>query len=160
MERNTQTVRKSHSRRKEGEGISIGGVALRAFIGVGVALAAMLVLSAVSSGLCMLSPDPAALTLPIGIIIFLLSSAAGGAVSAKGLARDKTAAVFSGILCGFSIMLFLGVGAIVQNALAPDYTHEMGIVKSVLIRAAAIPISGIVAFLTVNRRKNKRHRRK
>lgn len=160
MDTNTKRGTKKHFRGRDGENVSIGSVVANAFVGAGAALIAMLTLAAVSGGLCMLSNDPAALTLPVGIAIFILTSALGGAVCGARFRKDKTAALFSGCLCGFSLMIFLGIGAILQTALAPEATHGLGLLGSVLIRAAALPLSGIAAFLTASKRKNKRHRRR
>ena len=151
--------RKTHSHRSDGESVGFSGVARRAFIGVGAAIVSMLMLALVSSGLCMLSPDPAALTLPVGIAIFFLSSVIGGAVSGAGQSKDKAATVFSGIICGFALVIFSGVGAVTQELLSPDSTHEIGVAASMLTRCAAIPLSAVSAYAASIPRKKRRRRR-
>ena len=151
--------RKKHSRRSDGDSVTFAGVVRRAFMGVGAAIVSMLALAVVSSALCMLSPDPASLTLPTGMIIFVLSSVIGGIVSGAGQSKDKVATVFSGIICGFAIMIFSGVGAVTQELLAPESTHEIGVMTAIIIRVSAIPLSAICAYIASLPRK-KRHRRR
>ena len=159
MEKIQHGVRKKHSHRSSGEGVGFAEVVRGAFIGTGAALASMLLMSVISSGLCMLSPDPASLTLPTGLVIFFISSAIGGAISVSGLSRDRTAAIFSGIVCGFCIMIFLGVGALVQGAFAPEYTHSIGSLTTFLLRGAAIPLSGVCAYIASMPKKRRRRGR-
>ena len=157
MEKSKSRKRRSH--RGDGDGSGVSGIFRSAFMGVGAALVSMLVMAVISSGLCMLSPDPASLTLPVGIVIFIISSAVGGGISATGLSKDKTATLFSGIICGFAIMTFLGVGAVTQEIISPDSTHKIGLMTSLLIRCAAIPVSGLCAYLAALPRKKRRRKR-
>ena len=158
MER--KNTNKRRQRTGEGGKADFNSVVRAALMGIGVEVAAMLILSLVAAGLCMISPDPASLTLPVGIVIFFLSSLLGGAVSAAYLSRDKTAAVVSGGVCGFSLMIITGIGALIQGLLVPEYTHGVGSLWSVLLRSAALPLSALSAFIAVNKRKKpKRHRR-
>ncbi len=158
MER--KNTNKRRQRTAESGRADFNTVARAAFLGIGAEMAAMLVLSLGAAGLCMLSPDPASLTLPVGIALFCLSSLIGGAVSAARLSWDKTAAVVSGAVCGFSLIIITGIGALIQGLLVPEYTHGVGLLWSVLLRTAALPLSAISAFLVVNKRKKpRRHRR-
>lgn len=151
--------RKKHSHRSDGESVSFARVVRSAFTGVLSALVSMLVMSVISSGVCMLFPDPASLTLPMGIAIFVLSSAIGGYVSGAGLKKDKAATFFSGLICGFALMIFLGVGALIQDMLSPDSAHEIGLLTSFFVRGAAIPISTVFSYIAVIPRKKRRRRR-
>lgn len=159
MEKNEQRARKKHSHRSGGDESGFIGVLRSAGIGVLAALIAMLIMSAVASGLCLLSPDPLSLILPVGIVIFVISSAIGGAVSSVGLKKDRTAVTFSGLTCGFAIMIFLGVGALTQEALSPESTHEIGLVTAFFVRGAAIPIAALSAYASSFFEKKRRKRR-
>lgn len=150
MEHNTK---KKHKRRRVSEQGSVGfnDVARNAFLGIGVSLLVMLVLSFIASAICMLSSDPASLTLPSGITIFCVSAAIGGYIGAKRLLRDKTATVVSGILCGFTLMIVTGISATLQSIIAPSSTHGMTIFSSVLIRSSAIPLATLSACLNLKK---------
>lgn len=159
MEKTHRNIRKKHLHRSSDDGVGFAEVIRGAFIGTGAAIVSMLLMAVISSGLCMLSPDPAALTLPVGIVIFFISSAIGGVISAQGLSRDRTAALFSGLACGFCIMIFLGVGALVQNVLASDSAHNVGRLTAFLIRGSSVPLSAAFAcFAAKSPKRRKRGR--
>ena len=160
MEKSRQRGREKHLHRGGEGGNGFNAVLRHALLGVCVFLGAVLIFCATGAGLCLLSPDPAALTLPTGIGIFFLSAIAAGGVSGYRLKGDKTAALFSGLLCGFSIMVFSGVGAMVQNLLSAQSTHNIGVLTECLVRGLAIPISGFCAYFTATQKKRGRHRRR
>lgn len=158
MERSFQ--KKKRKRTAEGGKTDFNTVIVRSLIGLGASALSGLALSLAAAGLCMLSPDPAALTLPTGIAIFCIASVIGGAVSGMGLSHDKTAAVVSGIACGFFLVIITGVSALIQGLIVPEYTHGLGILSAVLLRSAALPLSALAAFLAVNKRKKAKRRRR
>lgn len=160
MEKSRQRGREKHLYRGSEGGNGFNSVLRDAILGVCVFLGAVLIFCAAGAGLCLLSPDPAALTLPTGVVIFILSSALAGGVSGYRQIEDKTAALFSGLICGFSIMIFSGVGAMVQNFLSAQSTHNIGVLTECLVRALAILISGLCAYFVSARRKRVRHRRR
>ena len=152
---------KRRGRRTAEQGsVGFNDVAKNSFLGVLSALITMAALSVASAAVCMLTNDPAAFTLPVGIAVFLVSSAVGGFVSARRLSRDKTAAVISGVICGFALMLFTGIGAVLQNLLASEATHGLHIAVAVLIRALAIPMSALGACIDKNKRAVRRRTRR
>jgi hypothetical protein len=133
-------------------------VSKRALIGGAIALGSALLLSLSVSALCLLFPDPASLTLPIGIAIYFISSAVGGAASAIGLRVHPKAAVASALFCGFMLAIVTGICALWQSAAAPEASHGMGVVISTVIRMLSLPTAEISAYLVT--RKAKKHRRR
>lgn len=149
MERNSRKNKKQRARRTETIEVGFEIIAKNSLFGIGAAVLSMLALSLASAGLCMISPDPAALTLPVGIVIFLLSSALGGVVSARGLCKHKGAAVIAGVLTGFALMILSGISAVAQNALSLSSTHGLSPVFEVLFRALAIPLCALCSSITL-----------
>ena len=160
MEHNVKKNKKHRRRTPEQGDIGFDTIAKNSLIGIGTALLCMLVLSVALAALCMLSPDPASLTLPLGIAVFCLSAAVGGVVSARGLRADKTAAVVSGLICGFALMVLSGISAAVQNFLAPTATHGIPLLPALLLRAASIPLSAVFAFIVLKKKPRARRRRR
>lgn len=151
-----------HRARRTAEEVSVGfnDVVKNSFLGVLSALISMAVLVLAASAVCMLTRDPASFTLPLGIAAFLISAAVGGFVASRGLLRDKTAAVISGIICGFALMIFTGIGAVLQNLLASESTHGLSALVAVLIRALAIPMSLLGACIDKKKRTGRRKTRR
>ena len=160
MEKNKSGAKRGLPRRGEKGEIGFDTVVKKALLGVGVSELIAIALAAVGAGLCMLSPDPTALTLPIGAVVFVLSSAAGGFLSGRLLSRDRTAALFAGLMCGLVLTIVSGVSALTQSLLAPESTHEIATLAAILLRGAAIPISGGAAYFASAKPRVKRHRRR
>ena len=160
MEKNKSAAKRGLPRRSEKSEIGFDTVIKKAFLGVGVSGLTAIALAAVCAGLCMLSSDPSALTLPIGVAIFVLSSAAGGFLSGRLLSRDRTAALFSGLACGLALTVVSGVSALTQSLLSPESTHEISVLAAVLLRGAAIPIAGGASYFASAKPKVRGHRRR
>ena len=135
-------------------------VSKKATLGATAALCVALLLSAVSAALCLLSPDPATLTLPIGIATFLVSAAVGGAVSATGFKSHPTAAVVSALFCGFMLVILTGICALWQSTAATESTHSLPPLLSLAIRITAIPLSALSAYFVTKRLKKPRRRKR
>ncbi|MBQ8850222.1 MAG: hypothetical protein IJ011_07840 [Clostridia bacterium] len=159
MEHNAKKNKKHRRRTSEDGEVGFDTVAKNSLIGLGASCALMLILTVALSALCMLSPDPAALTLPLGIAAFCLSAAFGGFISSRQLSRDKTAAVVSGLICGFALAILTGILSVAQSALLPEATHGLGLLQSIVIRASALPLSALFASLSL-KKKVRAHRRR
>lgn len=135
-------------------------VSKKALTGGAAALGTSVLLSLICAALCLLYPDPAALTLPAGIIIFFISAAAGGAVSSIGLKGRTALAVTTAVFCGFLIFIVTGICAVWQSSAAPESSHGIPLILAMILRFMAIPTSAISAyFASKNKNKGRRRRR-
>ena len=132
----------------------------KAIAGGSASLCTSVLLSLISAALCLLSPDPATLTLPIGITIFFVSAVVGGAISAIGLKGKSLAAMTSAAFSGFILVIATGICAAWQAAAAPYASHNIAIILSLLIRCSAIPTSAAVGYLMSKKAKNHRRKRR
>lgn len=133
-------------------------ISKKALAGGGTALCTSVLLSLLCAFLCLLSPDPAALTLPIGLVIFFISTVTGGAVSAIGLKGRPTAATASAAFSGFILVIATGICAVWQAVAAPHASHGIPLILSIILRISAIPISALIGYFVSKKPKN--HRKK
>ena len=135
-------------------------ISKRALIGGAVSLAVMIVFALIGAALCMLNADPAGLTLPIGLVTFYISAAAGGYASAVGMKKQRASALTSAALCGFIIAILTGICAALQEYLSPHISHNIPTVTSILLRFLAIPVSMLFSyFALIEKRRRSRRRR-
>ena len=134
-------------------------VSKKALIGGASTLGSALLLSLAASALSLLAPDPASLTLPIGLAIFFISAAIGGAVSAAGFKGHPQIATITAVFCGFLFVIVSGICAVWQSIAAPDSSHGIPLLLSVILRLMAVPTSALAAYF-VSKERNKPRRRK
>ena len=132
----------------------------KALIGGGVAVLSTILLSLIAAALCLLSPDPAALTLPVGLSVFFISAAVGGAVCSTGFKGKPRSAAVAAVLCGFLFVIITGICAAWQSAAAPQASHSINTALAIALRFLAIPTSAASAILVSKQKKAKRRRRK
>ncbi len=94
---------KKRSKRASPPANGVGAMLKHVVIGTGTALLVAALLSLLGAALCLLSDDPAALTLPVGLIALYLAAAMGGMITAR---LHKENALLCGLLCGGLITVF------------------------------------------------------
>lgn len=152
--------RRKHAPRSDSGDVSFFDLMKNGAVGAGFALASVIVLSLVSSALCLLYSDPSALTMYAGIAILYISSIAGGVISAIKFRGDKSAAIVSGILCGFIILVSFGIISTFLSLAGGDFSHSVKLIPSILLRALCIPASILGAYMGSRKKSPRRKRRK
>ncbi len=162
MEHNSKKAKKRKPRQSEAQAAGFEAVAMGALIGSGGALVCMLALALISAALCMLSPDPASLSMPIGLAILYISSALGGALSSKSFKGELSSALTASGMCGFVLFVLTGICSVLQGLLAPEASHGFGLPTATLLRVLAVAVSMLSAciFCKVRQKKRKAYRHK
>lgn len=140
--------------------ISFVTIAQRAFAGAGISTLIAVILSLAASAVCMLFADPARLALPSGLVVYCASAAIGSALSVRKIKKDRSAALICGVLCGLSFVIILGLCSVVFGKTLSEYSGNMNLAISIILRMLAIPASLLGAQICASKsgRGHKRHR--
>ena len=160
MEQHSVKRKKRKKRTDEGKDAGFEAVARGAVTGGAGAVGCMLALAFLSAALCMLTPDPLSLSLPVGMVILYLSAAIGGCISAIGLRSNIPAALTASAFCGFILFILTGICAVLQGIVAPDLSLGFGIVLSLILRLVAMAVAVTAAYIFCRLKPKPRHRRR
>ncbi len=160
MEQHSAKRKKRKKRTDESKGVGFEAVARGTVTGGAGAVGCMLVLALLSAALCMLTPDPLSLSLPVGMVILYLSAAIGGCISAMGLRSNIPAALTASAFCGFTVVILTGICSVLQGLLAPDQSHGIGTGLSLLLRFVAMAVSVTASYLFCKLKPKPRRRRR
>ena len=122
-------------------------------IGAGIGIGLACLLCPLGAWLCLLSPDPASLTLPAGIFTLLLSALAGGFCAAR---LHKSRRLLCGVLCGILLVFFFWLLTLFLG----EPAHEIPFFVSLRLRILAVGVSGMGAMIPAGGRKIHRRRRR
>ena len=120
----------------------------------------VIVLTLITSALCMLSPDPSKLTAAAGIVILYVSAIVGGFASAYGLRKNKKASSFGAILCGILLFTVTGLISTALRLFMPEASSDTNIFLNVLLRALIIPMSLLGGYLCIKKPQKRQKRKK
>ncbi len=160
MEQNSKKRKKRQGRQSEAQSLGFEAVAQGTVVGSGSAVICMSALALVSTALCMMSPDPASLSLPVGLSILYISSAVGGFVSSLKLKREPSAALTAAALCGFTVFVLTGICSTLQAILSPESSHGIGIWVALVLRLLAIAPSMLASYVSCKAKPQKHRRRR
>ena len=122
-------------------------------MGAGIGMGLVCLLCPPGAWLCLLSPDPASLTLPAGILILLLSALAGGFCSAR---LHKRRRLLCGVLCGILLVFFFWLLTLFLG----EPAHGIPFFVSLLLRILTAGVSALGAMIPARERKMHRKRRR
>ena len=152
--------RQRRSQENDAKDVSFSDLAKNGAIGAGFALLSAALLSVISAALCMLYPDPNALTLYIGLAILYISSIIGGVVSSIKLRKNRGIALLAGGICGFVFAILLGIISVAVSFIPYDLSHGIKLLPSLLLRFASIPLSVLGAYMGSRKRFPSKRRKK
>ena len=147
MEQHSANRKKRKKRTDDSRDAGFEAIARGAVTGSAGAVGAMLVLALLATALCMLSPDPLGLSLPVGMSVLYVSSALGGCISSMRLRGNIPAALTASAFCGFTVFILTGICSVLQGILSPEQSHGFGIGISLLLRFLAMAAAVISSYL-------------
>ena len=160
MEQHSANRKKRKKRTDDTKDAGFEAIAKGAVTGSAGAVGAMLVFALLATALCMLTPDPLSLSLPVGMTILYLSAALGGCISSMKLRGNIPAALTASAFCGFTVVILTGICSVLQSLLAQSLSHGFGIGVSLLLRLAAMAVSVTASYAFCRLKPKPKHHRR
>ena len=122
-------------------------------IGTATAILFAALLAILGTALCLLSDNPGALAIPVGLIALYLSAIGSGMITAR---LHKNAVLWCGLLSGGMLAVFFWF----LTLFFPHGTPNFPLPFSLLLRVGTVGVSILGALLSLKRKPTRRHKRR